>query len=78
MIFSETHLAGCWIIEPKIYVDERGSFHEAFKKNIFEETVERVDFIQENETSSPYGAIRGMHFQEGEYAQAKLLRVCHG
>ncbi|MCH1517678.1 MAG: dTDP-4-dehydrorhamnose 3,5-epimerase [Flavobacteriaceae bacterium] len=78
MIFHETHLAGCWIIEPKIHVDERGSFHEAFKKNLFEETVGRVDFIQENEASSPYGAIRGMHFQEGEYAQAKLLRVCHG
>lgn len=78
MIFSETHLAGCWIIEPIVHEDQRGSFHEAFKRDLFGKMIGSVDFIQENEASSLHGVIRGLHFQEGQYAQAKLVRVCHG
>ncbi len=78
MIFTQTGLAGCWVIEPIIHQDKRGSFHEAFKRDLFEKTIGTVAFIQENEASSRQGVIRGLHFQEGEYAQAKLVRVCHG
>ena len=78
MIFTETKFTGCWIIEPKIHKDHRGSFHEVFKKELFDQTVGPVDFIQENEATSVYGAIRGMHFQEGKYGQAKLVHATHG
>jgi len=78
MIFTETSLAGCWIIAPKIHEDQRGLFHETFKRALFEKWVGPVDFLQENEATSSQGVIRGMHFQKGKYGQAKLVRVTHG
>ena len=78
MIFEETKLKGCWVISPKVYEDPRGYFMETFKEEAFLMTIGKVQFVQENETLSNYGVIRGMHFQKGDSAQAKLVRVVHG
>lgn len=78
MKFIETPFQGCWIIRPKAFEDERGSFMETYKKDEFERHIGKVQFIQENESVSEYGVIRGMHFQIGEAAQAKLIRCVQG
>ena len=78
MIFEKTPLIDCWIIQPKVHGDDRGSFMECFKKELFESTVGPISFIQENEAVSSYGVIRGMHFQKEAYAQSKLVRVVQG
>lgn len=78
MIFEETKLKGCWIIRPKVFEDTRGYLMETFKEEAFQKTVGDVQFIQENETLSSFGVIRGMHFQKGSGAQSKLVRVVHG
>lgn len=67
-----------WIIEPKVFNDARGYFFEAWKKDEFERTVGQVDFVQDNESKSSYGVLRGLHYQKGEYSQAKLVRVIKG
>lgn len=78
MEFKETKLKGVWIIEPKVFNDARGYFFEAWKKDEFERTVGQVDFVQDNESKSSYGVLRGLHYQKGEYSQAKLVRVIKG
>lgn len=78
MEYIKTEIDGVWIIEPKVFSDARGYFFEAFKRQEFEETVGKVDFIQENESKSSYGVLRGLHYQKGDYAQAKLVRVIKG
>ena len=74
----ETPLQGLYIIEPKVFKDQRGYFFESYNKKEFDEKVGRVDFIQDNESKSIYGVVRGLHFQRGEYSQAKLVRVVQG
>lgn len=75
----ETNIKGCYILEPSIYRDERGYFFESYNKNKFEALIGKsVNFIQDNEAFSNKGALRGLHFQNGEYAQAKLVRVTQG
>jgi len=69
---------GVWIIEPVIIKDERGYFMESYKKSAFEQAIGKVDFIQDNESKSSFGVFRGFHYQEGEAAQAKLVRVIQG
>ena len=78
MIYTETKLKSVWIIEPKVFDDERGYFFEAWNKADFVEHVGEVNFIQDNESKSSYGVLRGLHYQKGDYAQAKLVRVIKG
>lgn len=78
MTFIETSIAGVWQIVPKRYGDHRGYFSEVFKQEEFERHVGRVNFIQDNESFSTHGVVRGLHFQAGEWSQAKLVRVSLG
>ena len=71
----ETGIAGLVIIEPKVFGDERGYFFESFNEKEFTEKVGHVRFVQDNESKSRYGVVRGLHFQKGEFAQAKLVRA---
>lgn len=66
------------ILEPEVFGDARGYFFESFSRKRFEETAGAVDFVQDNESKSRYGVVRGLHFQHGEAAQAKLVRVVSG
>jgi dTDP-4-dehydrorhamnose 3,5-epimerase len=66
------------VIEPKVFNDARGYFMEAWKQAEFNEHVGKVDFIQDNESKSSFGVLRGLHFQKGAAAQAKLVRVIKG
>lgn len=78
MNFIEQKIKGVWVIEPKVFNDARGYFFEAFKKEEFEKHVGKVDFVQDNESKSSYGVLRGLHYQKGEFSQAKLVRVIKG
>ena len=79
MNFIPTKLEGCFIIEPKIILDERGYFMESFNENTFQKSVnQKVHFVQDNQSYSSKGVLRGLHYQTGEYAQAKLVRVLQG
>ena len=78
MKYTETEIPGVYIIEPRVFNDARGYFFEAWKKEEFEENVGKVEFIQDNESKSSYGVLRGLHYQKGEASQAKLVRVIKG
>jgi dTDP-4-dehydrorhamnose 3,5-epimerase len=79
MNFIATKLEGCFIIEPKIITDERGYFMESFNEKTFQKGVnQQVHFVQDNQSFSTKGVLRGLHYQTGEHAQAKLVRVLHG
>ena len=78
MNYIETEIKGVFIIEPQVFNDSRGYFFEAWKKAEFEEHVGKVDFIQDNESKSSYGVLRGLHYQKGAFSQAKLVRVIKG
>lgn len=78
MNYIKTEIDGVFIIEPKVFDDVRGYFFEAFKKSEFEENIGKVDFIQDNESKSSKGVLRGLHYQKGDYSQAKLVRVIKG
>lgn len=79
MKITETFLKDCFIIEPKVFKDNRGEFFEAFNQKLFQEkTGLDVNFVQDNQSISSKGVVRGLHIQKGEHAQAKLVRVIHG
>ncbi len=78
MEYKETSIKGVWILEPKVFNDARGYFFEVWKESDFEAHIGKVNFIQDNESKSSYGVIRGLHFQRGNYSQAKLVRVISG
>lgn len=78
MEYIKTCIDGVWIIEPKVFNDARGYFFEAWKKDEFEEHVGKVSFVQDNESKSSYGVLRGLHYQKGDFSQAKLVRVIKG
>jgi len=79
MTVIETKLKGCFIIEPTIFKDKRGYFFESFNEQKFNKTLKLdVRFIQDNESFSSKGVLRGLHYQTGEFAQAKLVRVVKG
>lgn len=79
MRFIETQLKGCFILEPKIINDERGYFMESFNAKTFQEGIgQNVTFVQDNQSFSTRGVLRGLHYQCGEHAQAKLVRVLQG
>ena len=79
MNFIATKLKGCFILEPKVIIDERGYFMESFNQKTFQEGVDQeVCFVQDNQSFSTKGVLRGLHYQCGEHAQAKLVRVLQG
>ncbi|MFH0881911.1 MAG: dTDP-4-dehydrorhamnose 3,5-epimerase [bacterium] len=78
MIFTETELLGVWIIEPQVFEDKRGVFFESYREEEFREHIGPVHFIQENESSSVRGVLRGLHYQFTPHSQAKLVRVIQG
>jgi len=79
LIVEEIYLKGCYLIKPEVFEDERGFFMETFNKNAFEkEFALKLNFVQDNESLSKKGVLRGLHFQKEEYAQAKLVRVVYG
>ena len=78
MDFKETAIKGVYIIEPRVFNDARGYFFEAWKQAECEEHIGKVNFVQDNESKSSRGVLRGLHYQKGDYSQAKLVRVIKG
>lgn len=78
MEIIKTYIDGVVIIEPTIIEDSRGYFFESFSKKEFEEKIGHIDFVQDNESKSSYGVMRGLHFQKPPYAQSKLVRCVKG
>jgi dTDP-4-dehydrorhamnose 3,5-epimerase len=79
MNFIETKLKGCYILEPKIIQDDRGYFMESFNEKTIQKGLGlNVHFVQDNQSYSSKGVLRGLHYQTGEHAQAKLVRVLQG
>ena len=74
----KTAIEGVFIIEPRLFKDDRGYFFESFSQREFNEKVRKVNFVQDNESKSSYGVLRGLHFQKPPYAQSKLVRVIKG
>lgn len=74
-----TPLKDCFILKPRVFADNRGTFMESFSQKIFEKTTGlAIDFVQDNQSTSGRGVLRGLHFQKGPYAQAKLVRAVVG
>ncbi len=79
MQVEETKLEGCFLIKPRVFEDSRGYFFESFNQKDFENAVGRkITFVQDNQAKSDYGVVRGLHYQKGAFAQAKLVRVVTG
>ena len=78
MNFIKTKISGVYIIEPKVFGDARGYFLESFNQKEFEKNIGKIEFVQDNESKSSRGVIRGLHFQKPPYAQAKLVRCIEG
>lgn len=74
----KTDIDGVFIIEPKVFGDERGYFFESWSQKDFDEQVRPIRFVQDNESKSCYGVLRGLHFQKGMHSQSKLVRVVKG
>lgn len=74
----KTDIEGVVILEPKVFKDDRGYFFESFSQREFDEKVRPVNFVQDNESMSSYGVMRGLHFQRPPYAQSKLVRCVRG
>lgn len=75
----ETKLKGCFILEPTVFEDERGYFFESYNENKMEQILGyKPSFVQDNQSKSSYGVVRGLHLQAGEHSQAKLVRVVEG
>lgn len=74
----DTKIEGVLILEPDVFGDERGYFYESYSQREFDAKVRPVRFVQDNESKSRYGVLRGLHFQQGEFAQSKLVRVVQG
>lgn len=78
MEYIKTEIEGVVIIRPRVFGDDRGYFMETFKQLEFEEHIGPVQFVQDNESKSSRGVLRGLHYQKGEHSQAKLVRVIKG
>ena len=78
MEYKETAIKGVYVIEPRVFNDERGYFFEAWKQAEFEANIGPVHFVQDNESMSSRGVLRGLHYQKGDASQAKLVRVIKG
>ena len=79
MEYIKTDIEGVYILQPKVFNDSRGYFFESFKQDEFNRNIGQVvTFVQDNESKSSYGVLRGLHYQKGESSQAKLVRVIKG
>jgi dTDP-4-dehydrorhamnose 3,5-epimerase len=78
MEYIPTAIEGVYLIRPRVFCDARGYFMEVFKQEEFDANVYPVKFVQDNESMSSYGVLRGLHYQKGEWSQAKLVRVIKG
>jgi dTDP-4-dehydrorhamnose 3,5-epimerase len=78
MPFTPTHIAGLKIFEPRVFEDSRGYFFEAYNEQTFRNEGVSIKFVQDNQSCSSYGVIRGLHYQLNPYAQTKLVRVLEG
>lgn len=78
MDFFKTPIEGLWVLEPRVFTDNRGYFYESYNKRVLEDAGLHVDFVQDNESFSTQNTLRGLHFQKPPYAQAKLVRVLEG
>lgn len=78
MEYLKTHIEGVYVLEPKVFGDARGYFMETFRQEEFEKFVGPVTFVQDNESKSTRGVLRGLHYQKGGFSQAKLVRVIQG
>ena len=78
MEYKKTAIEGVYAIEPRVFNDARGYFFEAWKQEEFEAHIGKVNFIQDNESKSSRGVLRGLHYQKGDFSQAKLVRVIKG
>lgn len=79
MTITPTPLKDCFVLQPRVFKDERGLFLETFNKKTFTEaTGQVIDFVQDNQSESSLGVLRGLHFQKGAHAQAKLVRTAKG
>ena len=79
MTITNTPLAGCFVLTPRVFTDERGYFFETFNERSFNEAAgKEVHFVQDNQSYSTKGVLRGLHFQKGQHSQAKLVRVTKG
>lgn len=78
MNYIQTEIDGVWLLEPKVLADARGYFMETFKDEEFRRHVGDVRFVQDNESRSTFGVLRGLHYQRGGFSQAKLVRVLWG
>lgn len=79
MKITRTEIEGCIILEPELYKDNRGSFMETFNQDVFEKALgQSISFVQDNLSISHKNVLRGLHFQRGRFAQAKLVRVIRG
>lgn len=78
MEFIKQSLLDVWVIQPRVFTDERGYFMESFRYDLFEQNIRPINFIQDNESKSTRGVLRGLHYQTDEYSQAKLVRVLQG
>ena len=78
MNYIETEIQGVYVLEPRVFQDARGYFMETWNQADFDKHVGKVTFIQDNESKSSYGVLRGLHYQKGEFSQAELVRVIKG
>lgn len=78
MKYIETEIAGVFVLEPKVFEDKRGYFFESYNEKSFDENIGKVRFVQDNESRSSRGVLRGLHYQKGVHSQAKLVRVLQG
>ncbi|MEO0733751.1 MAG: dTDP-4-dehydrorhamnose 3,5-epimerase [Bacteroidota bacterium] len=78
MPFHPTPLAGAWVFEPRVFGDKRGYFFESYNEQTFREAGITATFVQDNQARSARGVLRGLHFQQSDFAQAKLVRVIEG
>lgn len=78
MEIKETKIKDLYIIQPKIFYDDRGYFFESFNENEFNEKIGKINFVQDNESKSTYGVMRGLHFQIPPHTQSKLVRCVKG
>lgn len=79
MEYTQTEIEGVWILKPRVFDDPRGYFFESWRQSDFDQHVGRhVEFVQDNESESSYGVLRGLHYQKGRFSQAKLVRVIEG
>ena len=78
MNYIETEIQGVYVLEPRVFQDARGYFMETWNQADFDKHIGKVTFIQDNESKSSYGVLRGLHYQKGEFSQSKLVRVIKG